>query len=157
MNENLDLIEKLKDVPKETKLWSPICGDCYFQRIKEESCYPIVCTAKLVSNCYDTICFTIEGVYFDKFASGECVLFPSKTNHDWSTFVIPKKHKEFKPFQKVLRRTRDDNDNVIWTADFYSHYDESSRKHFLISGYMMDDLIIIPYDGNEDKLGKKVK
>ena len=49
MNENLNLIEKLKNVPKGTKLWSPICGDCYFQRIIEGSSSPIFCTAMLVS------------------------------------------------------------------------------------------------------------
>ena len=156
MNENLNLIQKLKNVPKGTKLWSPICGDCYFQSIIEGSSSPIFCTAMLVNGDYGTIHFTEEGLHFNKFTDGGCVLFPSKTNHDWSKFEAPKKHKEFKPFQKVLRRTRDGNDNVIWTADFYSHYEESSMKHFFTSGYMANDNIIIPYDGNEDKLGKPV-
>ena len=33
MNENLNLVEILKDAPKGTKLWSPICGYCEFLKI----------------------------------------------------------------------------------------------------------------------------
>ena len=33
MNENLDLTKILKDAPKGTKLWSPICGDCVLDKI----------------------------------------------------------------------------------------------------------------------------
>ena len=158
MNENLNLIEKLKNVPKGTKLWSPICGECIFDNIDMKSVFAIRCLG--VSNYTNepsSVYFTTDGRYRTDFDGSKCVLFPSEYNHDWSTFKVPKKHKEFKPFQKVLRRTRDGNDNVIWTADFYSHYDESSMKHFLTSGYMANDSIIIPYDGNEDKLGKIVK
>ena len=42
-------------------------------------------------------------------------------------------------------------------ADVYSHYDESTGKHYLVSGYVGNDNEVIPYEGNEDKLGKSVK
>lgn len=155
MNENLNLIEKLKNVPKGTKLWSPICGDCYFQRIIEESSSPIFCTSRLASGGYDTIDFTIEGVYFNKFAGGGCALFPSKENYDWSKFEVPKKHKEFKPFQKVLIPGIIDN-VWYWFAALYSHYDSKHRLHVLIDNRtVFEDNGIIPYEGNEDKLGTK--
>lgn len=159
MNENLNLVEILtnKGVPKGTRLWSPICGECTFQYIDLSIKLPIVCLAVDKYGQKTQVLFTKYGRMYSTFAYGECVLFPSKENRDWSTFKVSKKHKEFKPFQKVLRRTRDGNDNVIWTADFYSHYDESSMKHFLTSGYMANDSIIIPYEGNEDKLGKPVE
>lgn len=41
MNENLDLVEKLKDVPKGTKLWSPLCGECTLHGIDMSSDVPI--------------------------------------------------------------------------------------------------------------------
>lgn len=157
MNENLNLVEKLKNVPKGTKLWSPICGDCYFQRIDEGSCSPIVCTAMLVNGNYCTIYFTEEGLHFNKFTDGECTLFPSKENRDWATFKLSKAHKHFEPFQKVLVKIWHDGKS-IWIADFYSHYDKVTCKHFLVSGLTRkDDDDILLYEGNENKLGKTVE
>ena len=157
MKEKLNLVEILKNVPKGTKLWSPICGDCYFQRIIEGSSSPIFCTAMLVNGVYGTIYFTEEGLHFNKFTDGGCVLFPSKTNHDWSKFEVPKKHKEFKPFQKVLIPGIIDN-VWYWFATLYSHYDSKHKLHVLIDNRtVFEDNGIIPYEGNEDKLGEKVK
>lgn len=162
MNENLNLVEILKDAPKGTKLWSPICGECYFQRIDEGSCPPIVCTAMLVNGNYCIIYFTEKGIYFNKFADGGCTLFPSRENHDWSTFKAPKKHKEFKPFQKVLRVDKKPMRVTgpwikVWSCDIYNFYDEGTHIHYFVSGYSAKDDEVIPYTGNEDKLGEKVK
>ena len=68
---------------------------------------------------------------------------------------VPKKHKEFKPFEKVL--WVDHIQTKAWTAGFYSHYDELIKRHVLISGYIKRDYDILPYEGNEDKLGQIVK
>ena len=155
MNEKLNLVEILKDVPKGTMLWSYICGDCYFKKIKQGSCTPIICMAKTDSGESHTICFTKEGKHNVGFENGECVLFPSKENKNWSTFKVQKKHKEFKTYQKVLRMDNNHPGSTIWTADFYSHYEEATGKHYLTGGYIMDDDEIIPYEGNEDKAGKK--
>lgn len=159
MNENINLIEKLKDVARGTKLWSPICGDYYFQKIIEGSRYPIVCTATLASGGYDTIYFTIEGVYFNKFVDGECTLFPSKTNHDWSKFKTPKVPKVFKPYQKVLVKELigKNFDKVVWMATNYSHYDADLKQHYCTMTYGFDDGQIIPYEGNENLLGTCTK
>lgn len=158
MNENLDLTEILKDAQSGTKLWSPICGVCYFKEIREGSCTPIVCRAMSIEGNFHTVCFTKEGRRNPEFENGVCVLFPSEENRDWSTFKAPKKHKEFKPFQKVLCAVPTEFGYEVWNADIYSHYDEFNRKHFLISGFAKkDDDDIIPYEGNEDKLGKTVE
>lgn len=37
MNKNLDLTEILKDAPKGTKLWSPICGECELSKIVNDA------------------------------------------------------------------------------------------------------------------------
>lgn len=155
MNENLNLIEKLKNVPKGTKLWSPICGDCYFQRIIEGSSYPIFCTAMLVNGNYSTIYFTEEGLHFNKFTDGGCALFPSKTNYDWSTFVVPKKHKEFKPGQQVL--IFPNSIKPIWRLCLYSHWNQELETHVTITGNTYDDDKILPYKGNENLLGEEVQ
>lgn len=33
MNENINLVEILKDAPKGTKLYSPICGECELNKV----------------------------------------------------------------------------------------------------------------------------
>ena len=155
MNENLNLVEILKDAPKGTKLYSPICGNVKLESAKNG--IVIVSTDGIRR---------IEYEHFDRFGQwinnmfkqlSECLLFPSKDNRDWQKFEVPKKHKEFKPYQKVLRIDCNDPDRKIWVADFYGHYDEDACVHYFVSGFIGSYDDIIPYEGNEDKLGKLVK
>lgn len=81
MNENLNLVEILKDCPKGTKLYSTVFGEVKFMGIKENAPYPIIVKV----NDENSESFTADGrmiAYFD----GECVLFPSKEQRDWSKF-----------------------------------------------------------------------
>ena len=65
--------------------------------------------------------FTADGKMLINF-DGECTLFPSKDQRDWSKFSAPWYKKEIfdpntlKPFDKVLVFT-----NGEWTCDFFSH------------------------------------
>ena len=114
MNENINLCEILKDCPKGTKLWSPIWGDITFETI----------------NAFDGLVYVLKhkGVHIildnGKFdADGECIIFPSKDQRDWSKFKAPIKRfnpEEFKPFDKVLLRI-DERD--IWQPDFFGYKD----------------------------------
>lgn len=157
MNENLNLVEILKDVPKGTRLWSPICGECEFSEIvnDEDISHPIICRTNLNSGDFGRESFSADGKFSTLYKNAECVLFPSKENRDWSTFQAPNKH--FEPFQKVLRAIGHEFGYEVWFADFYSHYDDSTREHYLASGYVVDDDEIVPFEGNEDKLGKLVR
>ena len=159
MNEDLDLIQILERVPSGTNFWSPICGDCTFKRIDydPDTDYPIVCLAECIDGELDIVAFTDKGVYDNRYVHGDCALFPSKDNLDWSSFSIPKASKEFKPFQKVLCAINDDG-YKIWSADFYSHYNEETKQHYLVSGVVKVDADdVIPYEGNENLLGKEVE
>ena len=104
--------------------------------------------------------FDENGTYLNRGYSsrrgGECMLFPSKENRDWAKFKVPKKHKHFEPFQKMLVKVWHDR-KFIWMADFYSHYDEVTDRHYLVSGLTREDDGILPYKGNEDNLGKTVE
>lgn len=87
MNKNLNLVQILKNCHKGTKLYSLIHGDVEFYAIDERSAiYPIVL------KCGDDLVFySTSGKYIPGYR-GECVLFPSKENRDWSKFN-PKKPK----------------------------------------------------------------
>jgi hypothetical protein len=60
-----------------------------------------------------------------------------------------KKHKEFKPFDKVLVLC-----GGIWRADFYSYYNDDTKYHETISYRTSDDDGIVPFEGHEDWIGK---
>ena len=150
MEDKLNLIEILKNVPKGTKLWSPLIGECeLFNKDFTGETFPIVCIG--VDDGIEWK-FNADGTYTEN-ADAECVLFPSKENRDWSTFNVPT-HKHFEPFQKVLMRTWTE-DEYIWVAAEYSNYDELHNNHYLVSGLIAKEEDIIPYKGNENKLGKK--
>ena len=104
MNEKIDLTKILKDCPKGTKLYSTIYGVVEFDDIDEyDRIYPI--SFKVDADSFSTV--TPDGRRFEDF-DGECTLFPSKEQRDWSKFTVPlcKKDKfdpkTLKPFDKVL-------------------------------------------------------
>ena len=87
MNENLNLVEILKDCPKGTKLYSSVFGEVELDHI-DTSCYnyPIIIRLKGEEG-HESL--TSEGKMFVDY-DGECVLFPSREERDWSKFN-PKK------------------------------------------------------------------
>ena len=148
MNENLNLIEILKDCPEGTKLYSPIIGEVEFKHIKycDYPEYPIV------TRCGNRILlFTKEGLFFPE---GECImLFPSKDQRDWSKFNV-KKHrfdpKTFQPFDKVLVRTGTKRFNV-WLPDLISIPPNDADETILCMTIDTDIIMVIPY--NEETKG----
>ena len=63
MEDKLNIAEILKDAPKGTKLWSPICGDCILDKIDTRDTtvnYAIHC---LTVNDHSPVQFTANGKY----------------------------------------------------------------------------------------------
>ena len=83
MNENLNLVEILKDCPNGTKLYSSVFGEVELDLVDVCSKYPIV--IRLKDEGRKCKCLTTEGKLFLEF-EGECILFPSRENRDWSKF-----------------------------------------------------------------------
>ena len=118
MNENLNLVEILKDCPEGTKLYSIVLGEVELCAVECNNIYPI-CVKDNIGN---TGWLTSNGKFIEK-VDGECVLFPSKDQRDWSKFK-PKQPKfdpkTLQPFDRVL--VRDNNDNSErWRCDLFSH------------------------------------
>ena len=124
MNENINLCKILNDCPKGTKLYSPVIGEVIFEGIDYNSSYPIG-----VSNTFENLEFTKDGKYLNE-PDGECILFPSKDQRDWSKFKAPwlKKPKfdpkTLQPFDKVLVR---DLNGHIWVCDLFSYIKECTQ------------------------------
>ena len=96
MNENLNLVEILKDCPKGTKLYSTVFGEVKLEEVKENSKYPI--TVKTKIECFES--FTSSGRWMENY-DGECTLFPSKEQRDWSKFNVSMYKKEQKSVDKI--------------------------------------------------------
>ena len=151
MNENIDLTKILKDCPKGTELYSLVHGEVEFQKIDISFTYSIL--VKLKNGTIES--FTSNGKIFDSY-NGECILFPSREQHDWSKFTAPwyKKWKfdpkTLKPFDKVLVR---DYDSDFWRCSFYSH----KRKEEEITTYRYETpdnsyAFCIPYNDDTKHL-----
>ena len=144
MNENLNLVEILKDCPKGTKLYSTVYGDVEFDEInkgevsvkfiKSDGYRGSVTAQGLMLACYD----------------GECTLFPSRKQRNWDLFKVKKPRfdpRTLKPFDKVLVR---DSDGCRWRCAFYSHTRENKEYKYMTMhlGYKR----CIPYNNDTEHL-----
>ena len=91
METKLNIAEILKDKPKNTKLYSPLCGDCWlvsadYKGDEFGENYPIVVSQDKDdgAKALKTISLTAQGTLFE--SVGECMLFPSKEMRDWLKF-----------------------------------------------------------------------
>lgn len=125
MNEHLNLVEILKDCPKGTKLYLTTLGEVEFCQI-DSGILPIRIKHKEVGD----VCLTQEGKAYKTFG-GECILFPSRGQRDWSKFKLKKDKfdpKTLKPFDKVLVKDRI-GECYHWLSTFFSYYDESESLY----------------------------
>ncbi len=125
MNENLNLVEILRDCPGGTKLYCTIFGDVTFEGIYDDEDLDdlddLDLPIKIRTTDGDLESLSINGQYYAS-REGECILFPSKENRDWSTFKVPVKRfktTEFQPFDKVLCRQNISNK---WDCEFFSEF-----------------------------------
>ena len=146
MKENLDLVEILKDCPEGTKLYSIVLGEVELCAVECNNIYPI-CVKDNIGN---TGWLTSNGKFIEK-VDGECVLFPSKDQRDWSKFK-PKQPKfdpkTLQPFDRVL--VRDNNDNSErWRCDLFSHISTGCFRFICVgNGYHY----CIPYNDDTKHL-----
>lgn len=133
---NLDLTQILKDCPKGTKFYSMVDGEVEFVEMDSNNTDRVFFTEH--SNC---LSFYKDGrAYKDR---GECVLFPSKDQRDWSKFKAPNKKVKvtLHPFDKVLAWSAQPG---AWVADIFSHYDSDDVKPIRCIGGFRGE--VIPYN-----------
>ena len=145
MNENLNLVEILKGCPKGAKLYSTVIGDVEFRGIEKNTIYPIIVKV----NDEQVESFTTDGKMLAGH-NGECTLFPSREQRDWSKFNLKKSKFDpmtLKPFDKVLVRDKYSDD---WTCGFFSHKDESMAYSYRCIGAPF--IFCIPYNDDTKHL-----
>lgn len=123
MSKELNIAEILKDKPKGTKLYSPLCGDCWlvsadYKGDEFGKNFPIIVSRDKDDGvkALKTISLTAQGTLFENV--GECMLFPSKEMRDW------------KKFQWKRGDVLFDNDDELvmfdgWAEDNYTRFNTS--------------------------------
>lgn len=137
----MNIAEILKDCPKGTKLYSPMFGDVYLNRVDNQNTMIAVTTH--IDRSIEHFFFKDGTVYVS--SNAECLLFPSKDNRDWSTFKVEKPKfdpKTLKPFDRVLVR---ENKDTPWACDIFSYLnDKLLFKYQCISDAYSENCI--PYN-----------
>ena len=93
MNENINLVEILKDCPKGTKFYSSVYGELIYSNMYTDSLDPKIYFID-ENNRSIIVGYYRDGRLYD--TKGECTLFPSKDQRDWYKFVVPQCKKEIK-------------------------------------------------------------
>ena len=84
MENKINIAEILRDMPKGTKLYSPLLGKCEYIGV-DNTIYPINIIAHN-ANGMKSVDLTEYGCYFSDFEDTDTVLFPSVKMRDWSKF-----------------------------------------------------------------------
>ena len=132
MNENIDLTKILKNCPKGTKFYSSVYGELIYSGMYADSSNSKIYlidqnSRSMIDGSPLVIDYYRDGrLYATK---GECTLFPSKEQQDWSKFVVPQCKKErfnpetLKPFDKVIVRLH----QGIWCCELFSFIEKNSN------------------------------
>lgn len=76
----INIAQILSECPKNTKLYSPIFGDCTLVEVGTSMITVLCCVSAIRYTFYS------DGTYVK---NGECMLFPSKEQRNWHKFQIP--------------------------------------------------------------------
>ena len=113
MENKINIAEILRDMPKGTKLYSPLFGKCELVGV-DNSEYPIAIKSQRIDGAIFKG-FMKDGRYFDGYKDAECLLFPSARMRDWNKF--------FKRGDVVVD---EDSETVVvfdsWANDEYTEF-----------------------------------
>lgn len=136
MNENIDLTKILENCPEGFPLYSTIYGNVTFLKIINND-IQFIYSYKTACGTYKCKAYVnLKGNPSNSY-NGECTLFPSKEQRDWSKFTAPWYKKEkFDPntlqqYDRVLVR---DYSNHSWKVDFYSHKNVNTEYQYRCVG-----------------------
>ena len=133
MNENIDLTQILKDCPKGTKFYSSLHGDLLYSCMYVSSSASKITFIKpdstsMADGTPITVDYYRDGRYYPN--QGECTIFPSIDQRDWSKFSAPwYKHEEKKETKRFNPNTLKMFDKVIvrkayvlyWSCDLFAY------------------------------------
>ena len=157
MNENIDLTKILKDCPKGFEFYSSVHGKLFYDGMYiDSSASRIYFKHSNIRSIADGspihIIYLLDGKLYC--GEGECTIFPSKDQRDWSKFSAPWYKKEkfdpntLKPFDKVLVK---DYHEEAWIAGIFARYFKN-RKFPYVDICLNSYTYCIPYNDDTKHL-----
>lgn len=148
-NKKINIAELLEKCPKGMKLYSPIFGEVYLDRVRPHLSV-VVTIDKEQGNSKK------EFLYDGRYAiNGECMLFPSKDKDTWEGFIPPKHFKDGDIVVNALGNTLLIYKGQGFTNRFYVVYDiEKDEIHFESIGWFFSRLATTE---EQEKLFQKLK
>ena len=135
MNENLNLVAILNNCINGTKLYSSVFGEVELDHIDTSANYPIIIRLKGEQG-YESL--TSGGKMFADY-DGECILFPSREERDWSKF---KPTCEFKDGDILSYQCKGFNNRSIYIYRYHKRFNTS--YYVALSGdnneFMIDNI-----------------
>ena len=127
----MNITKILQQKPIKCNLWSPLVGECYFDRILPNN--RINVRFLDCDGYYKEISFSEDGRYFD---SGECLLFPSEEMKDWDKYTW-KKYDSLTNNNKIVIFDQFYNNNYIRFLDKEGniHKTEDFHKSHIFKPY----------------------
>ena len=135
MENKINIAEILRDMPKGTKLYSPLFGKCEYISVVDNK-YPIAIKAQRADGAISRFLMK-DGRYFYCYEDAECLLFPSVKMRDWSKFfkrgdvVIDEDSKTMVVFDSWAN---DDYTEFNTTIDYYKISDKWGKEDICCTG-----------------------
>ena len=153
MNENLDLTKILDGCPAGTEFYHLIFGQVALREIIDDE-YPII-VEPIINTTRSSL---TKGGRLNAKYDGECLLYPSKYQRDWSKFVrfwdnksldkpVTEKFdpKTLQPWDKILVRKVHSPFNISpWSCENFSYINPNTPH--LVNGIASRYEICIPYN-----------
>ena len=135
MENKINIAEILRDMPKGTKLYSPLFGKCEYIAVVGDKRPINIRTSNTTDMQYEAL--TEYGCYFSDFEDTDTVLFPSAKMRDWSKFfkrgdvVIDEDSKTMVVFDSWAN---DDYTEFNTTIDYYKISDKCGKEDICCTG-----------------------
>lgn len=133
MEDKINIAEILRDMPKGTKLYSPIFGDTVLEYVDSDDKYPIIVTLSNGSSEN----FSPHGIYFAEFEDAEPVLYPSSKMRCWSKF-----------FKRGDVLFDDDMETTVifegWTDEDYTEFNTTINRYKISDAWNKGDICLTP-------------
>ena len=135
MENKINIAEILRDMPKGTKLYSPLFGKCEYISVVGDKRPINIRTSNTTDMQYEAL--TEYGCYFSDFEDTDTVLFPSAKMRDWSKFfkrgdIVYNPHSQMYAVFECW--ANDDYTEFNTTIDYYKISDKWGKEDICCTG-----------------------
>ena len=139
MENKINIAEILRDMPKGTKLYSPLFGKCKLVGVDTDEDGDFICVEIFFQDerVRESRTFSSDGRYFGWYEDAECMLFPSDRMRSWSKF-----------FKRGDVLFDDDIETTVifegWTDEDYTEFNTTINRYKICNAWNKGDICLTP-------------